>query len=282
MELTPRICTKDEFINFGRDLIITEDLDPLYVGVFNAALSRSDLAAFLLTYWMFYNAGFSAMTVDRLRAAGAGAYWEAIARAAGDLTRRGTERRHFRGQKAVNAVATLSSWYADGPEEAVDYIASPDYTGISRFTGIMERAQKWPQFGPWIAFKAADMIDCCGYNAVDSTGCDLAMYKTPVAGAELYAQLSAVAPHNVVRYAVNELELEYIDLYAPPKFGRRVGIFEIETVLCKTKSAAGGHYHLGKDTVEIRHMLSHSEGPTAAKILKCMPHVVRDDAERLL
>jgi Alpha-glutamyl/putrescinyl thymine pyrophosphorylase clade 2 len=261
------ISTVQAFEDFGRALIQTEDLDPLYVGVYRAQLNHKQLSAFLLTYWMFYNAGFAAETADHYDA-----YWDQLkAAVATKATRRGTERRHFRGARAIQAVDTLSGWYPT-PADALSYLTDGNHA--IPFLTIMDRAQKWPLFGPWIGFKIADMLDRCGYCQVDSEGCDLAMYNTPVKGAQLYAQLSG-GSETPTSYAVLCLEQAYRGLRAPPARDRPIGIYEVETVLCKVKSAANGHYYVGKDTIEIREMLSHNmaTSPTSRRIYSHMPPV---------
>jgi len=263
------IDSAQAFWSFGRDLILTKDLDPLYVGVYGAQLSQPELATFLLTYFMFYNAGFSAQMVDVYNAESGGGYWKAMKLAvATKETRRGTERRHFRGKAAIDAVQFMSELYYF-PTDALNYICLAGERVA--FRTVMERAQKWPQFGPWIAFKVADMMDRCGYCSVDSDGCDLAMYDTPVKGARLYAELAG-RPDAPVDYAIGELTRLYKGLTAPPAGDRPIGIYEVETVLCKVKSASTGHYYVGKDTIEIREMLAHeAESPTARRILAHMP-----------
>jgi len=276
--MTPpvHIATPEAFRQFGRDMIVTQDLDPLYVGVYGAKLERPQLAAFLMTYWMFYNAGFSAMSADAYANAGGTGYWSMIKHGViGTNARRGAERRHFRGEVAHRAVDSLADWYPD-PVEAVEYLTERVQHGATsspaRFRDVMARAQKWPLFGPWIGFKVADMLDRCGYCAVDEEGCDLAMYSTPVKGAQMYAELAG-HPGADIQYAISELNSAYVGLTAPPAHDRPIGIYEIETVLCKTKSAANGYYHIGKDTVEIRHMLAqYPESATAARILNAMPN----------
>lgn len=281
--LAPQITTAEQFIAFGRQLIETEDLDPLYVGVYHAQMDKQDLAAFLVAYWCFYNAGFAAEAVDELTVGDPCTYWNVLLYAAsGRETARAAERRHFRGGKAVEAVRELSSTYPRGPRQAVDDLVSIASV-CTPFGRVSNAIQTWPMFGPWIAFKAADMIDRCGYARVNDEGCSLAMYDAPRAGAAALAELTGFrqdgpnaglgngAPDDPVQWAVNELLAAYADLRAPPAYDRPLNVFEIETVLCKTKSAMGGHYHLGKDTKEIKAMLAKYPGYFAKQILRHMP-----------
>lgn len=212
----PPLGTAEGFISFGRALIETEDLDPLYVGVAKATLDYDELAAFLVTYWCFYNAGFAAHSIDELTFNGGLGYWMLLdVAASGRETARAAERRHFRGDKATQAIRALWGAYPDGPKGMLATCVGAG--GAATFREVSARVQKWPMFGPWIAFKAADMIDRCGYASVDDTGCSLALYDAPEKGALLLAELAGFnGGSDPVQWAVDTLLNAYGDLARSP------------------------------------------------------------------
>src|SRR5258708_28584148 len=83
-------------------------------------------------------------------------------------------------------------------------------------------------------FKCCDLLERVLGTPIDLTGCDLAFYESPRAGAALL-NLS-------VSGAIAKLQKALGHLTAPPG-GRKVGVMEIETVLCKFHSMVNGHYY---------------------------------------
>lgn len=239
-------------VQFGRDLLETADLDPLYVMLAASDLDRKVLGRFLLAYGMYYHAGVAchiATTRDFWQTA-----WNHIAKAP-----RGTERRHFRGKLAETSIKGM--WAMGEPEVALEVIY-PQMVGGSTFPlpfgMVFNRTQTLPGFGPWIAFKMADIGDRSGYARVDFAACELAIYKDPVKGAALwrYGDQEATIQKHEVREVCEEIRLAVGETrMAPPLYDRPINIQEVETILCKFKSHYNGHYPVGKDTREILHGL---------------------------
>jgi hypothetical protein len=126
---------------------------------------------------------------------------------------------------------------------------------------VMERIQRWPMFGPWIAFKAADMVDRLILPVEFSV--DIAwLYAEPRAGLDLLP----AEPQE----ATNVLLQHFHKFSAPPKHERQCNIQEVETILCKFKSHVNGHYHVGKDIKEMRAGLA-GWGQTADRLLAAAP-----------
>lgn len=129
------------------------------------------------------------------------------------------------------------------------------------FSSVSARVQELRGFGPWIAFKVADMIDRLGMGAVDFDEAGVFMFKDPAKAALILRgkqdgkdyihhgtkEQQGRAIHEVVTYLVGVFD----GLSAPPLYDRPIGLQEVETVLCKWKSHLNGHYPLGKDTCEI-------------------------------
>lgn len=273
---------------FGRRLIISGDLDPIYIGLAGARLSVLQLDRWLIAYWCFYNAGVASW-LSELEGHN---FWEYMRRAAvneeeappGGRWPRGAERRHFRGALATRAIADLTRRYPDAPEMMVGYIAGDQ---IVEFKDVYRRAQDHVGFGPWIAFKIADMIERCLHRPVIFDDAALFLFKDPAMAVDMvWSERAPAIPNSINGMRVKSLPekarrdrvvlglmREFADLPAPPSGDRAVGIQEIETVLCKWKSHMNGHYPIGKDTHEIRETLTqwapHSEA--AGRMLAAMP-----------
>jgi hypothetical protein len=158
-----KVTAKLSLLEFGEKLITTCDLDPLYVALIGAKLPTPQLHRWLLAYWMFYHVGVASWL------SGENEFWRWATVAASNaipppvlnssgrsLFRRwprGSERRHFRGLKAVKAVNQMERSFPK-PENAIDSLRKYDIA-----EKLMKEVQTWPMFGKWISFKAVDMLD---------------------------------------------------------------------------------------------------------------------------
>ena len=259
-------------VSFGESLIKTLDLDPVYVMLHRAELSPRGLRRWLLAYCCFYHSGVSCWITEHQN------FWVAMMEAAaneGHKFPRGTERRHFRGGLALKSVRDLKRRYGE-PEGFIDYISASERPGNSPvdFSLVFERAQEPVGFGPWIAFKVADMIDRCGVRQVRFEGSEPFMFKDPVMGLKLYQEhyhLTHLKPSAVVA----KLLKAFANLSSPPLFDRPINIQEIETALCKWKSHLNGRYPVGKDTKEILHHL-YGWGPLSNRMRATVAQMEED------
>jgi len=261
---------------FGESLFSTGDLDPAYIALCDAGLSTAQLSRWLLAYWCCYHVGASAWLSEQ----DGSDYWTALGRMAandsappvGARWPRGRERRHFRGLRSVAAVRELERRFTH-PEGVVDWLTS--------FQGSYESLRRdvvtLPLFGDWIAFKVGDMLErVCGVP-VDFSDADLLMFSQPRQAAVLWwSRARGSTPESeavAVRDAVSHLVEHFGHRSAPPRADRRVGLQEVETVLCKWKSHRGGHYPLGNDITELRHSLHEWVEccETAERLLQAMP-----------
>lgn len=269
---------------FGKQLLRTGDLDPVYVAVHKTDLKGPTLARLCLAYWCFYHLGLAARLAE---AKTDKAFWEGMQTAALNVTNadgtkpypRGSERRHYRGEQAVASMASLISMYGKGgAEAAVEGFIQPNAQGQYTYGSVAKSAQNHRGFGEWIAFKIADMSErLLGYDT-DFSDCHLGIYKDPRQGAAVaYLEWD----HEAARYHEGAVGLDYkpwgypisndqlestvahyvkvfrkMKLRAPPTGDRLVNVQEVETIFCKYKSHLKGHYPLGKDTLEIGHGLT--------------------------
>jgi hypothetical protein len=248
---------------FGKALLDSGDLDPIYIMLHEADLPERLVQRWLLAYWWFYHAGVASRLA---RERGEGFYGLALRLAQTPGTPRGTERRHFRGQACLKSIQWFQKHY-ERPEQAVDAVA-----GCNTVQEVVAFVQEdWPLFGPWIGFKIADMLDRVLGIPIKFSGSDLKMYDTPTKGAKILCKrkgwdFGELGVPGVVRH----LLVMFSKFKAPPDYQRSLNAQEIETILCKWKSHLGGHYPLGKDTREIRHALK-GWGPLARRLRKHLP-----------
>ncbi len=245
---------------FGQQLLETNDLDPIYVILHRAAFDRDHLHKWLLSYFCFYHCGTASWIVDQPD------YWDAMETAAGSKEwPRSAERRHFRGNNAVNSVA----WLRD---EGLDNLFDGLYYCKPTAAAVMAQVKTWTGFGPWIAFKVADMLERLGLMPL-TFEVDEAMYDgSPTQGAQLLWETEGspdTEGQSVTAWAVGRILDELWPAKAPPRYERPINVQEAETICCKSHSATKGHYHVGKDIAEVRHgLMRFVECKTARALLQ--------------
>jgi hypothetical protein len=226
------------------------------------------LRKWLLAYWCFYHVGVASWIADGQELALGDGYWDRMAEAASSSSYpRGTERRHFRGAKASAAV----EWFRGrGLNYLFGQLAhSPVDLTLRTVTLTVTR---WPQFGPWIAFKVADMLERLGVVPVEFSAADVfRMFESPRKGAlEVawrYSREKGEA--DLLEWTYNHMVQLFGHYSAPPSGNRKVNIQEFETILCKWHSHLTGHYHIGKDTHEIHEALErYSDSEVSQQLLR--------------
>lgn len=274
---------KMDVISFGGALLETRDLDPVYCGLVEARLDPETLSRWLVAYWCLYHCGAASWLSEQPDRK----FWGWLEIAAtneeaaptGGRWPRGAERRHWRGLQAINSAWHLRKRYS-GAGAMVEGILYPRGGPEERTAKtVMERAQTHVGFGPWIAFKIADMLDRVWGEPVDFNEAAVFMFKDPAKAADMlwqsYGNEIPVGTTGHRSTVVKMLESAFRNYKAPPLYDRPVNIQEVETVLCKWKSHQNGRYPVGKDIREIRHGLEewarHSH--TAEALLGALPEV---------
>jgi hypothetical protein len=243
----------------------------------------------VLAYWMFYHAGVSSLIAHSKP----NEFWHMVWRAQKEKWPRGTERRHFKAENSRKSIEYLQAHF-NTAEDAVTWVSSAGILGLSktmygkdvsvaRFHEIIRKAQTWVGFGPWIAFKIADMVDAVLHVPVSFEEAAGDLFEDPMAGAfcvlhqagkvmltqppydapdlvsvakEATKSMSRTERVEVVQEAVNLLKYGGLgELRSPSNPDRVLGLQEYETIFCKYKSHLNGHYPMGKDTFEILHVL---------------------------
>lgn len=242
---------------FGKQLLDTNDLDPVYVVLHNVDWDV-DIKHWLLSYWCFYHAGTASWIVDSKN------YWRAMETAAGSKEYpRSPERRHFRAQNAIKSVAYLKS---RGVASLFEDIQQEPNVSVEK---LMKSVQKWVGFGPWIAFKVADMVERLGLVEVQFDNAAMFLFDSPREGAELMYEVEK--PTSVIEdkqsWAVNSIIEHYDTELAPPQYDRPINTQEAETILCKWKSYRKGHYKIGEDVESLHKALTRFDTRTCKNLL---------------
>lgn len=266
---------KLSFVEFSKALLTTFDLDPVYVMLHEAKLKRSALEKFCLAYWCFYHSGVAAYIASKPTRQ----FWYFMQQAQNDKWPRGTERRHFRGEASQKAIDYMC--YYGTPHQVVRLmLTGNDYETVA------SNVKTFPLFGPWIAFKIADMKERVFGEPCEFPVNSLDIFKDPTIGAAMIVygpdyqfQSPALLQHQV--HAVVETYIVKFRRYkAPPAMDRPVNAQEIETLLCKWKSHWRGHYPVGKDTEEIAGQLLFKQTALSTRLIKGLPHERLDSWRR--
>lgn len=276
---------------FGRHLITTGDLDPIYNALVGArkakAYDEPQLYRWLIAYWCFYHAGVASFMSEMEGQE----FWHWMMVAAeneqespaGGRWPRGHERRHFRAKNATSSIFHMVKTWGAFPEDMVQYIAAPETEGQTdplKFKIVSKRVQEHVGFGPWIGFKVADMVDRALGVQVDFDQAAVFMFKDPEKAAMMlweeryghqYPEGAKPKRDAILTGVTDYLIGEFKDLAAPPLGDRPINIQEVETVLCKWKSHMNGHYPLWNDIKEINEGLSAWDCKAARDFAKHMP-----------
>lgn len=241
-------------VKFGDRLITTGDLDPVYIAVAEARLTKAERARWLVAYSCLYHLA-SSVFIAQFQGK---AFWDKMYEAAVNRDLywpRGSERRHWRGKTSIVCTEGLRTHWPN-PETIAEYWCS----GVTAY-GVMKRVQEFAFFGPWISFKVADLAERVMNYPVDFSNFELGIYSEPRKGAALLltGDQEEIITDGDLNLVVQELRKKLGHYNAPPVLStgktRKVNIQEIETVLCKYKSHVNGHYPPGKDTKEVHHGL---------------------------
>lgn len=269
-----------DILSFGRHLLDSGDLDPMYTALVASCPDPEQRKRWLVAYWSLYHCGAACWLSERTGAD----FWGHLMDAAENVTPapvggrwpRGHERRHWRAKNATTAAAYMADRWQT-PEDMVNYIAA---TG-GPFSAISARAREIPGNGPWIAFKIGDTLERCLGIPVDFTEAEVFLFDTPKEAALMLWRSKMDLPETaqpkdlavVIGGVCGYLGNWFADYKAPPHGDRPLGLQELETILCKWKSHLGGSYPLNNDIVDIRAGLQPwvPQSSTAAMFLQHMP-----------
>jgi hypothetical protein len=250
-----------ELAEFALALMETRDLDPLYVMLWDAGMAADE---WLLAYWCFYHAGVASYCSELE----GHAYWERMRSfAIMPKSPRGSERRHFRGKMAAESIRQLAINFYPRPDAVVEWLG---LQGLGA-RQVMRRVTTLYGFGDWISWKMADMVERLDLLQVEFGVENLDdMFEASKEGAErAYERYSLQGDYLPAAYGYICHFTDEAGVLVPPREDRGVGVQEVETVLCKWKSHLNGHYHIGKDIVDIRGgLLDYAKCKTSQRLLR--------------
>lgn len=250
--------------DFGRELLRTNDLDPVYVVAHHAEFigndeDEPDFHKWLLAYWCFYHVGTASWIVDQPD------YWKAMETAAGSNDwPRSSERRHFRGENAAKSVRYLKG---RGVYDLFTELLAVGKTAED----VCRTVQRWVGFGPWIAFKVADMLERLDVRPV-VFDLKTVLYDSPLKASQTLWEMEGrpiEATFGPGKWAIERVLKEVGPVKAPPRYERLINAQEAETILCKWGSYRNGHYHVGEDVAAVRKgLLRFARCETSQRLLK--------------
>ena len=159
-------------ITFGEAMLGQNAIDPAYEAIHAARLPLDQQKRLLVVYCLFYHLG-SAAYLSQLEGA---EFWRIVEVAARNQTPpsatdsalpdgrwpRVPDRRFFRGRKCVAAVQELARKFPR-PEDLIDWLIAPEPdTDVLSASVVIKRAEEFKLWGPWAAWKMADLIETLG------------------------------------------------------------------------------------------------------------------------
>lgn len=264
-----------DIYTFGEHLLRTKDIDPVYVVLDSAGWSNELKARWCLAYWCTYHVGVASYVAGTME----DAYWNTLLQVAlntspaptGGRWPRGKERRHWRGHQALASYNDLRKRYGRDPSDFVATVGAYPNSLISigtlgkisddpiPYKLVADRVKQHVGFGSWMAFKIADMLEQVFNIPVDFDNAAVFMFKDPKEAALKFWRFKYKLPDNarpndegdVINKVVDHLSRHFQEHLAPTG-RRRIGLQEVETILCKWKSHINGHYPLNNDIEELR------------------------------
>jgi len=263
-DLPTVVRTFEEFIKVD---IYCGDSDPVYWAL-RRAVVHPDFGwewttKFAVAMLAYYHMGTALKAADH-----DGDFWQYL-KSVYPTAPRGSERRHFRGDKGLYALHRMETHSPD-PTQFFTRLPST-YKDIREYC-----AANLTEFGPYFVLKTVDYMDRCLRLTVG--GMDALADNLPNEPAKavklMYPEMSVA---NGFRRMCGRVAM--LDLRAAPDFGRPVGPAEVETSLCGWKTTKYKGNWFGADIASKREELS-SCGARGYLLATLLPPPVRRDTFR--
>lgn len=238
---------------FATTMFKLEDADPGYMLLARAEMDEAKKLRYILAWCTFYNPGLAARASDFQ-----GAKFYEFLRYVYPHAKRASERRHFRGQAGLKAMAQWQSLYPK-PEDMVLACFASSYMGVRKNMGHMA------QMGDYFYWKLADIQDTVFHKPVDFTGCEKYMPKVPKQGADMIGDME----NTFELEAIMAIVTNHIGKLDHPFTARKLALQESETVCCVFKQHVVGDYKFGFRSAKAFNRLKGmvAETPTAQVLL---------------
>lgn len=260
--------TQPRWLNFVKAIVDTGDIDPTYYAFrgIRKDLGEKDVKKMLVSMLMFYDIGVACQLTE----VPDNKYWDAVESIYPDC-RRGSERRHFRGENGRKSIASIKPF--GSPDKFWDAMYGKDYITIrDNFKNISG-------FGDYFIWKYADYCDRVFDMPVNMEGAIKFLPGEPREGSKIIAREMSLKDENnfeaTIAYCLSETNK--IGLMAPPAFERPVGLLEIETAYCMYKHAVTGNDFVGNDILNKHHVLKNVDSSLAKTLIKYLPPILSKD-----
>lgn len=235
----------DNWRTFADVTIETNDLDPMYEFFSNLKWHKGDdyTDRVMMHFVLFYHIG------EALEAAQyEGQKWWVEVWHRFHSTRRGTERRHFRGKQGYDALTRLQRAVDSAPPEDIfRMMTAPTYGALmdlftkGKFAGT--------GFGTYFVWKILDLQERVNRHAIEVTMADALKFLPD----EPRKCAQALWPKHTLEEVLTEV-CEYISAWAvPTTFHRACDIQEAETILCMLKGYFITKKHVIGDDIAEKH-----------------------------
>lgn len=237
----PSIVSSDltgDWRKFATQLFKLEEADPGYMLLARAKMSEAQKMRYVLAWCTFYNPGIAAKASDYT-----GSEFYDYLRSVYKTAQRASERRHFRGQAGLKALAQWQDLYPK-PEYMVETCFAPTYLDVR------QNMKHMAQMGDYFYWKMADIQDTVFHVPVDFTGCEKYMPKVPQQGAEIIHSLDHSIAVFDLRDTMSDVTKHISKMKHPFHPRRPLALQEAETVCCVFKQHYVGDYKFGFRTAK--------------------------------
>lgn len=257
------------WIQFARDLVTTGELDPVYNLIYGGKQRYGDqwAAQFALHFFMYYDVGQAAALANAQTELD---FWH-MQNFGYDAFKRGSERRHFRGEKGKQAMLNLQ--HIGSPEQIWKRMHGLHYHSLR--LNVQDKFQGC-QIGDYFTWKAMDILDRCLGMPVQLSVNEAAQYlpDTPVKAIRTFWRITPICE------ALDQVVTVINDLPAPGAPTRNCSYSEAETILCAMYGFNKGTYKFGSDIVKRREQLK--DHPYLLDLLPEVPTGYRYDSTQAL
>jgi hypothetical protein len=259
------VRTFEEFIKVD---IYSGDSDPVYWALYRS-MTHSEFGwewttRFAVAMLAYYHMGTALKAADQKN----NEFWPFL-KAIYPAAPRGSERRHFRGEKGLQALERMEA-HSPNPIQFFSRLPST-YKDIKEYC-----AYNLTEFGPYFVLKTVDYMDRCMRNQVG--GMDALADNLPNEPAKA---IKLIYPGLSVAQGFRRMcgRVSLLGLRAAPDFGRPVGPAEVETSLCGWKTTKYKGNWFGADIASKREELS-SCGARGQLLASLLPPPVKRDTFR--
>ena len=229
---------RKDWRTFAKNLFKLEEADPGYLLLARARLTEAQKLRYILAWCTFYNPGLAAKASDY-----EGSKFYEYLRSVYPTAQRASERRHFRGQAGLKALAQWQALYPK-PEKMIEACFGPTYLHVRK------NMQHMAQMGDYFYWKLADIQDTVFGDPVDFTGCEKYMPKVPQQGAEIIADLEDFTARFVLEDTMRTVTGAISKMKHVFEPYRPLALQEAETVCCVFKQHFVGDYKYGFRTAK--------------------------------